>query len=75
MYIVFGYKYKFLFPKKLSINPNQNSTKLVKGRKKTLWWEIKKTQYQNTYLKKPSTLIGIIRKNKNPPRERERESI
>ena len=64
-YIVFGYKYKFLFPKKLNIKPNQNSTKAIKGKEKTLWWEIKKTQYQNTYLlkktkEKPSTLIRVV---------------
>ena len=38
----------------------------------------KKTQYQNTYYKRKkkelSTLIRGIRKNKNPERERERES-
>ena len=41
-----------MFPKKLSINPNKNSTKVIKGKEKTFWWDIKKkkkkTQNQNT---------------------------
>ena len=64
-----------MFPKKLSIN----STKTIKRKEKTFWWDIKKkTHYQNTYYKKNlkkklSTLIRVIRKNKNSLRERERE--
>ena len=35
MQAVFYYKSKFLFPKKkLSINPNQNSTKAIKGERR-----------------------------------------
>ena len=67
-----------MFPKKLSIN----STKTIKRKEKTFWWDIKKkTHYQNTcykknFKKKLSTLIRVIRKNKNSlwERERERES-
>ena len=66
-----------MFPKKLSINPNKNSTKVIKGKEKTFWWDIKKKKKHNTKThikkKKPSTLIRVIRKNKNLPREGERE--
>ena len=71
--------FKFMFPKKLSINLDKNSTKVIKGKEKTFWWDIKKQK--NTIpkhilkKKKPSTLIRVIRKNKNSPKERrERES-
>ena len=71
MYIVFLYKLKFLFPKKLSINPNQNSTKAIKRKEKTFWWDIKThTHNTKTHIKKkPSTLIRVIRKNKNSPKK------
>ena len=66
---MFYYKLKFLFPKKLSINPNQNSTKPTKERDDFVMGNLK-TQYHNTLKKKPSTLIKGIRKNKNLERER-----
>ena len=37
-----------MFPKKLSINPNKNSTKVIKGKDKTFWWDIKKKKKHNT---------------------------
>ena len=68
MQIVFCQKLKFLFKYiyiYICINPNQNSTITIKG-------ELKKHNTKTNIQKKKkklSTLIRIIRKNKNPPKE------
>ena len=59
--------------KKLSINPNQNSTKAIKGERRLCDEKLKNTYSKK---KKSSTLIRVIRKNKNIPKERkERERV
>ena len=67
----------FYFPKNLSINLNQNSTKDIKKEGEDFVMTNKKhTHNPETYifLKKPSILIRVLKKNKNSSRERERES-
>ena len=72
----FDIKSNSYFPKKkkLNINPNQS----YKRKREDFVME-KKIQYQNTFfiikkIKKPLTLIRVIRNNENPPKEnRERE--
>ena len=66
----------FYFPKNLSINLNQNSTKDIKREGEDFVMRNKKnthTHNPKTYIffKKPSILIRVLRKNKNSPRERE----
>ena len=51
--------FKFLFQKQLSINPNQNSIKIIKGKEKTFWRDIKKKKQQQQHNTKTH-----IKKNK-----------
>ena len=62
----------------LSINPNQNSTKAIKGSEKTLRWEILENKIPkhifNILKKKFINLSQSYKKEqKSPKRERERE--
>ena len=68
----------FYFPKNLSINLNQNSTKDIKKEGEDFVMTNKKHTHTHThnpetyiFFKKPSILIRVLRKNKNSPRERE----